>query len=54
MQSISKTVKKNVTFSKGDTVRVVEGDLIGLMGIVESVETSNNESFVIFNPQHEG
>eukprot|EP01102_Stenamoeba_stenopodia_P011247 TRINITY_DN343_c0_g1_i3.p1 TRINITY_DN343_c0_g1~~TRINITY_DN343_c0_g1_i3.p1 ORF type:complete len:1028 (-),score=262.83 TRINITY_DN343_c0_g1_i3:62-3145(-) len=53
MQSISKTVKKSVTFSKGDTVRVVEGDLIGLMGIVESVETSNNESFVIFNPQHE-
>jgi transcription elongation factor SPT5 len=41
--------KRKTIFSKGDTVRVVEGDLRHLMGVVESVD----EEMVTIMPKHQ-
>ncbi|GAM17692.1 hypothetical protein SAMD00019534_008670 [Acytostelium subglobosum LB1] len=37
-QSIPKVAARPISFSKGDTVKVIEGDLKHLMGVVESVD----------------
>lgn len=41
--------KRKVTFSKGDAVKVIEGDLKHLMGVVESVE----DDTVTIMPKHQ-
>lgn len=43
--------KNKVDLTKGDTVRVIEGDLINLMGVVLSTNTSNDTVRVM--PLHE-
>jgi len=43
-------MKRKTTFSKGDTVKVVEGDLKNLMGVVDTV----TDDTVTIKPKHEG
>eukprot|EP01133_Synstelium_polycarpum_P016133 gene16133-19196_t len=47
---IPRLAPRPISFSKGDTVKVIEGDLKNLMGVVESVDDKS----VTIMPLHEG